>query len=175
MLIGLVGTPFANFFEAFIAPPGEAVEGTAITVGAAEWAATRAGEFEWHEFLLMGGSSVGIGAIGISLAVLMYVSKAIDPAAIASKIPALYYFSLNKWYFDDVYDRFFVRPTRFVAREALEVDQRIVDGLVNLAGLVTMVTGEGLKYLESGKAQFYALVVFGSIIAIAVISGIGGF
>jgi hypothetical protein len=44
--------------------------------------------FDWTEFLIMGGSSVGIGLIGITLAVMMYRTKAIDPAAIADKHPA---------------------------------------------------------------------------------------
>ncbi|WP_017324287.1 NAD(P)H-quinone oxidoreductase subunit 5 [Synechococcus sp. PCC 7336] len=171
--IGLLGTPFANFFEAFIHPPSEVVEGTAIALGLEEWADVAAGQFEWSEFLLMGGSSVGIGLIGIALAVLMYRQKAIDPAAIAAKFKPLYLLSLKKWYFDEIYDTVFVKGTRLAAREALEVDQRIVDGVVNFAGLVTLISGETLKYFESGKAQFYALVVFASAIAIVVFSGAG--
>lgn len=49
---------------------------------------------------------------------------------------------------------------------------RIVDGIVNLAGLVTLITGEGLKYLENGRAQFYALIVFGAVLGLVLISGI---
>ena len=175
VLIGLIGTPFANFFEAFIYPPSEIVEGTAIAAGLEEFAEVAAGEFGWSEFLLMGGSSVAIGLVGITLAVLMYRLRRIDPAAIAAKIPSFYFLSLNKWYIDELYYNVFVKGTRFVAREALEVDQRIVDGVVNFTGLVTMLSGESLKYFESGKAQFYALVVFASAIAIVVASGTGLF
>ncbi len=119
----------------------------------------------------MGGSSVGIGLIGISLAVLFYLQVKLDPRAITERLPFLYNFSLNKWYFDELYDRVFIRGTRLVAREALEVDQRIVDGIVNFAGLMTMLSGEVLKYVETGKAQFYALVLFASAIVIVVLSG----
>jgi hypothetical protein len=49
---------------------------------------------------------------------------------------------------------------------------RIVDGLVNLAGFVTLITGEGLKYLENGRAQFYALIVFGAVLGLVLLSGI---
>ena len=175
VMIGLLGTPFANFFEGFIYPPSEVVEGTAIAFGLEEYAHFVTGEFEWSEFLLMGGSSVGIGLIGITLAVLMYGKRSIDPAAIAAKIRSFYFFSLNKWYIDELYHNVFVKGTRFAAREALEVDQRIVDGVVNFTGLVTMLSGESLKYFESGKAQFYALVVFASAIVIVVASGSGLF
>jgi len=173
VLIGFVGTPFANAFEAFVhAPEGEVILNIAPEL-AEQWHRVLAGEFDWGEFLVMGGSSVGIGLIGISLAVLMYLQKAIDPAAIAKKIQPLYQLSLNKWYLDELYERVFVQGTRLAAREALEVDSRIVDGVVNLTGLVTMISGEALKYLESGKAQFYALIVFASVVVIVVISGLG--
>jgi NAD(P)H-quinone oxidoreductase subunit 5 len=159
ILIGLVGTPFANYFEAFIHPPSEIIEGIPS-------------EFEWSEFLAMGGSSVGVGLIGISLAVLMYLQNKINPAAIAQKIEPLYKLSLNKWYFDDVYEVLFVQGSRRLARQVMEVDLRIVDGAVNLAGFVTLVTGEALKYLENGRAQFYALIIFGAVLGLVLVSGI---
>ncbi|TVP63403.1 MAG: NADH-quinone oxidoreductase subunit L [Leptolyngbya sp. LCM1.Bin17] len=160
-LVGLVGTPFANYFEAFIHPPGEVVE----VLEAAE-------PFDWNEFAVMAGSSVAIAVAGIVLAVLMYRTKAIDPKAIAAKIPALYKLSLNKWYIDDIYEVVFVQGSRKLAKQVLEVDIRIVDGLVNLAGFVTLVTGEGLKYLENGRAQFYALIVFGAVLGLVLLSGV---
>ena len=143
-LIGLVGTPFANYFEAFIHPPGELVE------------VVEAGEaFDWTEFLIMGGSSVGIALIGITLAVMMYRSKTINPSAIASRLQPLYNFSLNKWYIDDIYEVVFVQGSRKLAKQVLEIDIRIVDGLVNMAGFVTLITGEGLKYLENGPPHLF--------------------
>ncbi|MEN9221260.1 MAG: NAD(P)H-quinone oxidoreductase subunit 5 [Thermostichus sp. BF3_bins_97] len=175
VLIGLVGTPFANYFEAFIHPPGEhlAEAGSILPRVAEEWAEVVAGHFEWSEFLIMAGSSVGIGLLGITLASLIYWSKRIDPGTFPQSLQPLYYFSLNKWYFDDLYNRVFVQGTRFVAREALEVDSRIVDGMVNLAGLIAVVSGEVMKYLESGKAQFYALIIFAAVVVMVVLSGIG--
>jgi NAD(P)H-quinone oxidoreductase subunit 5 len=157
-LIGLVGTPFNNYFEAFISAPGHVAE--------------HAHEFDLNEFLLMAGSSVGIGLIGITLASLMYLSRKIDPSAIASKIPALYNLSLNKWYIDDIYNNVFVVGLRRVARQVMEVDYRVVDGAVNLTGLATLLGGEGLKYLETGRAQFYALIVFGAVLGLVVVFGI---
>ena len=164
MVIGLVGTPFANYFEAFIHPPGEAIANfPPLEIPA---------EFEWTEFLVMGGSSVGIALIGITLASLMYLSHKINPGAIAKTLQPLYRLSLNKWYIDDIYNAVFVRGSRRLARQVLEVDVRIVDGIVNLAGFITLITGEGLKYLENGRAQFYALIGFGAVLGLVLISGI---
>lgn len=165
MLVGLVGTPFANYFEEFIHKPGEQLVHEAAAAGIPA-------EFNWTEFLVMGGSSVGIALIGITLASLMYLRRKIDPAAIANKIRPLYELSLNKWYIDDVYNVVFIQGSRRLAKQVLEVDIRIVDGLVNLAGFVTLVTGEGLKYLENGRAQFYALIIFGAVLGLVLVSGI---
>lgn len=165
MLIGLVGTPFHNYFEAFIHPPSEAVE--ALQPGFHSLPAE-----ELTEFLVMGGNSVGISLIGITLASLMYLRHKIDPAAIAEKIPALYQLSKNKWYFDDVYNAVFVKGSRRLARQVLEVDYKVVDGVVNLTGLITLLTGEGLKYFENGRAQFYALIVFAAVLGLVIFSGV---
>ncbi|MEB3163916.1 MAG: NAD(P)H-quinone oxidoreductase subunit 5 [Prochlorothrix sp.] len=159
--IGLVGTPFNNYFEAFISAPGEVFD-----------AAEAAAEFDLHEFTLMAGSSVGIALLGITLASLMYLMKKIDPGAIARTFQPLYLFSKNKWYLDDINEVLFVQGSRRLARQVLEVDLKVVDGLVNLTGLVTLVSGEGLKYLENGRAQFYALIVFGAVLGLVVVFGV---
>ncbi len=157
MLIGLVGTPFANYFEAFIHAPGEVVEHEAVNL---------------TEFLIMGGNSVGIALIGITLASLMYLRGKIDPSAIANKIPALYQLSKNKWYFDAIYNNVFVLGSRRLARQVLEVDYKVVDGVVNLTGLATLLSGEALKYFENGRAQFYALIVFAAVLGLVIFSGV---
>ena len=107
----------------------------------------------------MAGLSIAIAVTGIIVAALMYRLKKIDPTALAKQYPALYQFSLNKWYVDDIYEKVFVMGSRRVARQIMEVDYRVVDGAVNLTGLATLLSGEGLKYLETGRAQFYALIV----------------
>jgi len=154
VLIGLVGTPFHNYFEEFIHPASELV--AQVPAEAAEEGFT--------EFLIMAGSSVAISLIGITLASLMYLGGKIDPSAIAAKIPSLYQLSKNKWYFDDFYNTFLVQGSRRIARAVMEVDLKVVDGAVNLTGLVTLLSGEGLKYLETGRAQFYALIVFAAVL-----------
>lgn len=167
VLVGLVGTPFANYFEAFIFPPGEEVTELVTEVVMIDMA-----EFEWSEFLIMGGSSVGIALIGITVASLMYLTRKLDAEAIAQKIQSLYQLSLNKWYFDEIYDVLFVQGSRRLARQVMEVDFRIVDGAVNLTGFIAVITGEGLKYFENGRAQFYALIVFGAVLGLVIASGI---
>ena len=149
LAIGVVGMPWNNYFEEFIHAPGEVIE---------------AGHFELNEFLIMAGLSMAIAFVGIIVALLMYRLKKIDPVAIAKKYPALYQLSLNKWYFDEIYYNVFVVGCRRLARQIMEVDYRVVDGAVNLTGLATLLSGEGLKYFETGRAQFYALIMFGAVL-----------
>jgi NAD(P)H-quinone oxidoreductase subunit 5 len=161
-LIGFVGMPFDNYFEEFIHAPGEAL----AEVIAAEEA------FNWTEFSIMAGNSVGIALIGITLASLMYLRHKIDPGAIAKSIEPLYKLSRNKWYFDEIYHQLFVLGSRRLARQVMEVDYRIVDGAVNLTGLFALISGEGLKYLENGRAQFYALIIFAAVLGLVIVSGV---
>ncbi|MGV2826391.1 NAD(P)H-quinone oxidoreductase subunit 5 [Myxosarcina sp. GI1(2024)] len=160
--IGFLGRPWENYFEEFVFAPGETVT----------QAIEMATHFDRTEFLIMAGNSVGIALIGITIASLMYLQKKIDPAAVAKRIPTLYKLSLNKWYFDDIYHQVFVLGCRRLARQIMEVDYRVVDGAVNLTGLVTVLSGEGLKYFENGRAQFYALIIFAAVLGFVIVFGV---
>lgn len=162
LAIGWLGLPWQNYFETFVYAPGE----TAIDL------AEMAAEFDRTEFGIMAGASVGIALIGIAIASLMFLQRKIDTDALAEKYQSLYQFSLNKWYFDDLYQRAFVLPCRRLARQVLEVDFRVVDGAVNLTGLAALIGGEGLKYVENGRAQFYALIVFGAVLGFVIVFSI---
>ncbi|NRB09402.1 MAG: NAD(P)H-quinone oxidoreductase subunit 5 [Richelia sp.] len=162
ILIGLVGTPFGNYFEQFIFAPNETLAEVM----------EKTAEVDLNEFYIMAGGSVAISVVGITLAALMYLSGNIKTSVIASKIQPLYELSLNKWYFDDIYHSVFVMGLRRLARQVLEVDFRVVDGAVNLTGFFTLVSGEGLKYLENGRAQFYALIIFGAVLGLVILFGV---
>jgi NAD(P)H-quinone oxidoreductase subunit 5 len=157
VLIGLLGTPWNSRFARLL-DPHEAAE--------------IAEHFSWGEFLPLAGASVAISTAGIGLAVAAYALRRIDLGqAVAARFPAVNAFLANKWYLDAINDKLFVRGSRKLARSVLEVDSKVVDGVVNLTGLMTLGSGEGLKYFETGRAQFYALIVFGGVIALVVLFG----
>jgi NAD(P)H-quinone oxidoreductase subunit 5 len=157
VLVGLLGVPWNSRFG-FLLDPHEAAE--------------VAEHFSWGEFLPLAGASVAISVVGISVAVLAYALRKIDlGTTVAARFPTINAFLANKWYLDAINDKLFVQGSRKLARSVLEVDSKVVDGVVNLTGLVTLGSGEGLKYFETGRAQFYALIVFGGVIALVVLFG----
>ena len=160
VLVGLLGVPWNSRFG-FLLDPHEAAE--------------VAEHFSWGEFLPLAGASVAVSLVGITVAVLAYALRRIDlGTAVAGRFPTINAFLANKWYLDAINDKLFVQGTRKLARSVLEVDSKVVDGVVNLTGLVTLGSGEGLKYFETGRAQFYALIVFGGVIALVVLFGVLG-
>ncbi len=158
VLIGLLGTPWDSKFVSLLNP----IEALEI-----------AENFSWSGFLPLAVASVLISSFGIIIALMAYFYKRIDLVQLfVNKFPSVNSFLQNKWYLDQINDKIFVKGSRKLAREVLEVDAKVVDGVVNLTGLLTLGSGEGLKYFETGRAQFYALIVFGGVIALVALFGV---
>ncbi len=160
VLIGFVGIPWNSLFAKLL-NLDEAIE--------------LSKHFSWGEFIALALASVAISVAGIYIAFLAYYKRKIDISVlIANRFPKVNSFFSNKWYLDDINEKIFVRGSRKIAREVLEVDAKVVDGVVNLTGLLTLGSGEGLKYFETGRAQFYALIVFGGVISLVALFGVLG-
>ena len=71
-------------------------------------------------------------AAGFVIAYLYYIAVPSLPAATACALRPLYLFLLNKWYFDELYDRIFVRPTFWLGNVLWKVgDIKIINGLID--------------------------------------------
>tara|TARA_A100001388_G_scaffold270774_1_gene248702 strand:- start:497 stop:1798 length:1302 start_codon:yes stop_codon:yes gene_type:complete len=157
IIIGFMGLPWDSKIATLLDP---------------EEAEIAAKAFEIKEFLPLAIASVFIASAGITIAYQAYFAKKINLSTLfADRFPNVNQFLSNKWYLDDINEKLFVKGSRKLAKEVLEVDSKVVDGVVNLTGLVTLGSGEGLKYLETGKAQFYALIVFGGVILLVALFG----
>jgi len=157
VIIGFMGIPWDSKIAYLLDP---------------EEAEIAAKSFELKEFLPLAIASVLIASAGIIIAYQAYFRKKINLSILfAEKFPTINRFLSNKWYLDDINEKLFVKGSRKLAKEVLEVDSKVVDGVVNLTGLVTLGSGEGLKYFETGRAQFYALIVFGGVILLVAIFG----
>ena len=107
--------------------------------------------------------------LGILTAYLFYYWKKVNVAKLTETFKPLYKFSLNKWYFDELYDKTIIAGTMLFARVSNWFDKYIVDGLVNGSATVTqfssMFSGkfdnifvDGLVNLTGGVVAFFGLV-----------------
>ncbi|MDY7020935.1 MAG: NAD(P)H-quinone oxidoreductase subunit F, partial [Cyanobacteriota bacterium] len=63
------------------------------------------------------------------------------------------------FYIDKLYDLTVVFVVSRVSAMSSWIDRYVIDGLVNVFGLATLGSGEGLKYSISGQSQFYVLTI----------------
>ncbi len=105
--------------------------------------------------------------IGLLTAILMYLVNASLPAKLASALSPLYQFFLNKWYFDELYNHIFVKPSFALGRFFWKVGD---EGTINRFGpdgaavLVTSGSRVAMK-LQSGFLYSYALVMLLGLVA----------
>jgi NADH-quinone oxidoreductase subunit L len=86
------------------------------------------------------------------------------------RVPALYTLLERKYFLDDLYEGVFVRAvTGQLAPATYWFDQRVIDGIVNGFGLLTRRFARGLRYVQSGQAQWYAAALFVGVIGLAVL------
>ena len=144
--------------------------------------------------------SLLVASLGIGLSYLMYIKKKLSPQMWASKMGFFYKLSLNKYYFDENYDRFLYQPFLKLSRAVAYVDWDLYDkyfingfghvtkflsritGRMDYEGLdQTLVDGVGrsaegfgkqLKQIQTGRLQNYMLFALVGVIIILVIQTI---
>jgi NADH-quinone oxidoreductase subunit L len=117
------------------------------------------------EYLLM-VVSVGIAAAGIYAARWVYLQRIEIAASLQQRYPRVYRLLLNKYYVDEVYDAVIVEPAVKTSEEILwkVVDVTLIDGMVNGSAKVVGAIAQTLRKIQTGVAQFYAVVFIGGIL-----------
>jgi NADH-quinone oxidoreductase subunit L len=101
-----------------------------------------------------------LGVGGIALAYLLYMVASGIPAALARRFRVVYLFLLNKWYFDELYDRIFVRPAQRLAGILWKVgDVRVIDGMPNGAAALAAEASRGAVRIQTGRVANYAFAM----------------
>jgi NADH-quinone oxidoreductase subunit L len=97
----------------------------------------------------------------------MYIANPLLPRRLAGAFPGVYQFLLNKWYFDELYDRIFVQPLIRLARTFWQVgDATLIDGVPN--GLATLATDSSSQVvkLQTGNLAAYAFSMLIGVVAL---------
>jgi NADH-quinone oxidoreductase subunit L len=188
VVAGFAGVPQAlggnNAIEHFLEPAlGPRLAVSAVGNGASHAAETLHLSHTAEIGLML--LSVAIAAAGIFVARYCYLTNPAVPAVLAQRWRGLYSLLLNKYYVDEVYDATVVRATTTSARGLWIFDNRVVDGLVNGWGWLTQIAawvshmfdkyvvdglvnfvgwtaGEGsfgIRRLQTGLVQNYALMM----------------
>ncbi|MTD93425.1 NADH-quinone oxidoreductase subunit L [Hyphomicrobium sp. xq] len=115
-------------------------------------------------------------AAGFVIAYLYYIAAPSLPAATAKAFRPLYLFFLNKWYFDELYDRIFVRPTFWLGNFLWKVgDIKIINGLIDgTAAAVYGVTQRTVR-IQTGYIYHYAFaMLIGVALLVSYVMFMGG-
>jgi len=139
--------------------------------------------------------SLIVAGLGILLAFIFYQWKKVDVDKLTEKVKPLYNFSLNKWYFDELYDATAIKGTMLISNFLAWFDSTIVDGIVNgsawvtkmfskfsgifdnsvvdgfvnLTAFVSGFIGLSFRRLQTGKVQTYIVFVLFSVVILLLI------
>jgi NADH-quinone oxidoreductase subunit L len=102
-----------------------------------------------------------VAVAGIAAAYFAYMYARRIPGMVAARFGGLYRFLLNKWYFDELYDFLFVRPSMRLGRNLWkDGDGAIIDGL-GPDGVAASVRyfAQRVARLQSGYVYHYAFAM----------------
>ena len=184
--------------DAAIATSATGVEGEAGKV----WL-TIPGEHASHEpeiHLYAGLIASGAAMGGLLLACCLYWWKVVNPAEVRDRFYPIYRFLLGKWWFDELYDKIFIKPTFFASRVIAGTDKNVidrfvdntavatrwfctgfdtwidrlfVDGLVNWFARKIHAIGLALRGVQTGKIRQYVVFIIVGTVALFVIVTFG--
>jgi NADH-quinone oxidoreductase subunit L len=157
-------------------------------------------EHSSHEYVTPAGlSAILVALVGIAGATVVYLWELISAESLRRSLRVLYQLTWNKWWFDELYDFAFVRPTHRIGQfVAWVLDRGLIDGILHLhafaarvlALLVAKVGDEGiidntvdtfaaktwdvglsLRAVQTGRLRQYVMfIVVGTIVLFAVAS-----
>jgi len=171
-LLGMaLGLPFgANTIAAWLKPVFES--GQAVLRGGAEEASFSL--FGIDGTLILASVTVAVVGVAIAwrlfgaeLAGLRLSARPERVRELSARVPFLYRASLNKWWFDDLYHLLFIVVGGRVAAAIWWFDREVVDGTVNAIGGGTIEAGRGLRRIQTGRVQNYALGIAIGLIVMA--------
>ena len=113
---------------------------------------------------------VALGLAGIFTAMWFYKKQNARADKLAASLHGLYKTAYNKFYIDEVY-LFITKKILFnlIGRPAAWFDKNVVDGMINFTGNTTAAISEGIKKVQSGKVQQYAIYFLAGVIGLALL------
>jgi NADH-quinone oxidoreductase subunit L len=105
--------------------------------------------------------------VGIVVAALGHLGRRSDGPQMERFLGPLGTLFANRFFFDQIYAAFVVRPLEVIATLAALIDRRVIDGLVDLVARLPLGLGTVVRHLQSGLVQRYALAgVIGTLLIV---------
>jgi len=115
-------------------------------------------------------ATTAIALAGLALGTVLY-RRGLPEREYLERFPLLWKTLQRKYFLDDLYEQGIVRAVvGALAPATYWFDQRVIDGVVNGAGLGTRRLARGLRYVQSGQAQWYAAALFIGVVGLAVVA-----
>lgn len=105
--------------------------------------------------------SAVVGLIGIGVAFYLHYWKRTEAERsladnLVPRLGPIAVWAQDKWRVDELYDMVIVKPLRVISHVFHVFDKLVVDGLVNLFGLLPRLIGSALRPSQHGQLQGYA-------------------
>jgi NADH-quinone oxidoreductase subunit L len=174
--VGFLGLPVVGPFQDWITVPGHEHHG-----------------FSTFYNIILPVGSVGLALFAVFIGWQIWARNRWQYNVLGGPFAWTYRLVENKYYLDDIYLRYIVRPIQYTLSKAANwtnqnildgivngtatgtvatakvtyevVDQEVVDFAVNGAAGITGLSGGLLRYIQTGRVQRYAAVLFASIAA----------
>jgi NADH-quinone oxidoreductase subunit L len=122
------------------------------------------GPHAWYHFLFTAPFWLAISGIG--LAFFMYFRETTMPATFAKASGPIYRFLLNKWYWDELYQKTIVQPARCLGTLLWQKgDLGMIDGGIIHGGIVDSVKAGAarMRLMQSGMVYHYAYAMVAGV------------
>ncbi len=162
-----IGAVFAGLigYNAFVGDGREAFWGEAIRV----LAANDTIEGAHHVPLWVKLLPLVMAVSGIGLAYVMYLLRPDLPGVVVRVFRPLHTFFFNKWFFDELYDRIFVRPAVYLGYGFWKAgDGAVIDGVgPDGVAAATRNLAKRFSALQSGYLYHYAFAMLIGVVVLA--------
>jgi len=118
------------------------------------------GAHGWYHFVFTAPFWLAVGGIGLAYA--MYFRETTVPVKIAAAAGPLYTFLLNKWYWDELYEKVFIRPARCLGTILWQKgDLGMIDKGVIHGGVVAFILAGAarMRAMQTGMVFHYAFAM----------------
>ncbi len=141
--VGLIGSKTGVLLPKLVVPDEEIAHAAAVKIPA-------------------GLAAIFVAVAGIAGATVVYLWEIVSAVSLRRTLNLLYHATWNKWWFDELYDWMFVRPTlvfgRFIART---LDRGIIDSIIHAfawiyRGLAAIVSVVGDRWIIDNGVNTFA-------------------